>query len=447
MPKPTEDIIDFIEGRRNGVRLTEELVRRKSEHNEGMLSTLEEIALHQLEIEKIETLNNCRCLKIVYLQHNLISKIEGLHKLKKLDYLNLALNNITRVENLEGCEALYKLDLTCNFIDCDTIHTIGSLKNNTMLRELFLTGNPFTQHWEKGFRDYVIATLPQIEKLDGIDVLRAERIKAMQRLSELERELASLAPMCAQARAEQRERQRLRQLAIESGEIVVDTDTVDEWCAEVRIRDARELRKIEEDKNEYRRKTQVGGGDLFSDQPARERRFFKEDGTPVQMNTAKWPFSIEEDGVAVYVDVALPKFLDSNAIDADVQPNYVRISAKKNILQLVLPAEVLIDASTANRSSTTGHLLLTCPKLCPVVVSKAPQDKKKMAAKKALESAKTPMLQAPPSLPGEGLKGAVDIRAIVPKPGERPSERQQPAEMTPVLGPDYDDEDDVPPLL
>ena len=51
MPKPTEDVIDFIEGRRNGVRLTEELVRRKAEHNEGMLSTLEEIALHQLDID------------------------------------------------------------------------------------------------------------------------------------------------------------------------------------------------------------------------------------------------------------------------------------------------------------------------------------------------------------------------------------------------------------
>jgi hypothetical protein len=29
------------------------------------------------------------------------------------------------------------------------------------------------------------------------------------------------------------------------------------------------------------------------------------------MNTAKWPFSIDEDGAVVYVDVALPKFLDS----------------------------------------------------------------------------------------------------------------------------------------
>ena len=37
----------------------------------------------------------------------------------------------------------------------------------------------------------------------------------------------------------------------------------------------------------------------------------KDDGTPVQMNTHKWPFSIEDDGINVVVDVALPKFLDS----------------------------------------------------------------------------------------------------------------------------------------
>ena len=45
---------------RPGVALTEEMIRRKAEHNEGMLSTLEEIALHQLDIDKIEVLNNCR---------------------------------------------------------------------------------------------------------------------------------------------------------------------------------------------------------------------------------------------------------------------------------------------------------------------------------------------------------------------------------------------------
>ena len=53
---------------RPGVALTEDLIRRKAEHNDGMLSSLEEIALHQLDIDCIEVLNNCRFLKIVYLQ-------------------------------------------------------------------------------------------------------------------------------------------------------------------------------------------------------------------------------------------------------------------------------------------------------------------------------------------------------------------------------------------
>ena len=178
--------------KRDGIPLTEDLIRRKAEHNEGMLSTLEEIALHQLDIDKIEVLNGCRCLQIVYLQNNLISKIEGLHRLKQLDYLNLALNNITKIENLEGCEALRKLDLTVNFVDLvrgppaaghrrltcwqdelhaprtrcarvhdmrmpcpcwqDELHTVKKLKDNIELRELYLTGNPCETHWEVGRR-------------------------------------------------------------------------------------------------------------------------------------------------------------------------------------------------------------------------------------------------------------------------------------------------------
>lgn len=84
---------------RDGVPLTEALIRRKAEHNECMLSNLEEIALHQLDIDKIETLNNCRCLKIVYLQSNLIRKIENLGRLKELDYLNLALSTARAASN------------------------------------------------------------------------------------------------------------------------------------------------------------------------------------------------------------------------------------------------------------------------------------------------------------------------------------------------------------
>jgi protein TilB len=81
--------------------ITEEFLRKKAEHNEGMLSTLEEITLHQHNITKIENIQDiCRHLKILYLQNNLIPKIENVNKLKELEYLNLAVNNVTKIEGL-----------------------------------------------------------------------------------------------------------------------------------------------------------------------------------------------------------------------------------------------------------------------------------------------------------------------------------------------------------
>jgi protein TilB len=88
-------------------KITEELLRKRSEHNECILSTLEEISLHQFDIEKIENLDKyCRHLKILFLQNNLIEKIENIEKLKELEYLNLAVNNISMIENLEYNESL-----------------------------------------------------------------------------------------------------------------------------------------------------------------------------------------------------------------------------------------------------------------------------------------------------------------------------------------------------
>jgi protein TilB len=88
-------------------KITEELLRKRAEHNEGILSTLEEVSLHQFDIEKIENLElYCRHLKILFLQNNIIEKIENLEKLKELEYVNLAVNNISMIENLEQCEYL-----------------------------------------------------------------------------------------------------------------------------------------------------------------------------------------------------------------------------------------------------------------------------------------------------------------------------------------------------
>ncbi|KAK4475972.1 hypothetical protein MN116_001209, partial [Schistosoma mekongi] len=103
--------------------------------------------------------NWCKGLRILYLQNNLIPKIENLSKLKKLEYLNLALNNIEKIENLEGCESLKKLDLTINFVG--DLMSVESLINVHFLEELYLTGNPCTEY--PGYREFVVATLPQLK--------------------------------------------------------------------------------------------------------------------------------------------------------------------------------------------------------------------------------------------------------------------------------------------
>jgi protein TilB len=83
--------------------------------------------------------------------------------LQDLQYLNLALNNITKVQNLQRCESLAKLDLTVNFIPLAGLLSISSLADLYNLKELYLTGNPCTD-WA-GYRPYVVATLPQLQRL------------------------------------------------------------------------------------------------------------------------------------------------------------------------------------------------------------------------------------------------------------------------------------------
>lgn len=162
--------------------VSEQLIRKKSEHNELIISTLEELSLHQEDIVKIEHIQNwCRELKILLLQNNLISKIENLYKLKKLKYLNLAVNNIETIENLDQLESLEKLDLTLNFIG--NLTGVENLRENYLLRELILTGN-YCSYYD-GYRNFVILTLPQLKHLDGIEIKLTDQITAKKEIDKL----------------------------------------------------------------------------------------------------------------------------------------------------------------------------------------------------------------------------------------------------------------------
>ena len=142
------------------VEITQELLRKRAEHNEGMLSTLEEVSLHQQNIGWISNLDvYCRHLKILYLQNNLIEEMQGLSKLKELEYLNLAVNSVKTIKGIKRCESLNKLDMTLNFVDLEDLQeSCEEMEWCENLQDVYFTGNPCTD-WAN-YREYVIAKVP-----------------------------------------------------------------------------------------------------------------------------------------------------------------------------------------------------------------------------------------------------------------------------------------------
>eukprot|EP00877_Chromochloris_zofingiensis_P015031 jgi/Chrzof1/9782/Cz04g15170.t1 len=291
--------------------------------------------------------------------------------MQELQYLNLAVNNITKVQNLQRCESLQKLDLTVNFVNKAGLLSISSLADNYNLQELFLIGNPCTE-WP-GYRHYVIAKLPQLQKLDGQEIKKSERIAARQSITALDSQLHSelLAEGIDPATAGCVEDDSL----YNEGADIPETGYVDEdgqlkrpWCPATRILEHRETEKANKEAEE--KKAAAAKEDPFAPppEPLRHETFpeVKEGDRFMQRNEGKWDFTLQEsdDRLSIVLDVAVGKYLDTSLIQADVQPKYVRLLIKGRLLQLLLPVEVKPDSSVAQRSTTTGHLVITMPKEC-----------------------------------------------------------------------------------
>lgn len=340
------------------VRITVEMVRKKAEHHDRLLAPLEEIALHQENIEKIEYIQDwCPKLKILLMQSNLIAKIENLNKLKHLTYLNLALNNIEIIENLERCESLEKLDLTLNFIG--EIVSVENLAGNYNLQYLYLLGNPCMDF--DNYRDFVIGTLPQLTTLDGTDIERSDRIKALQNLKIIRSDILFEQENYRYQRKKQKSR--------------LERDIQSKWDNEYRDMDPDERNKkfyaekcehAPEVRYEIERMRQLKLKSYETEKKVEEKREYKifaPDGRPFNINQPKIDFFFDDLDRSKYIlDLAVYKHLDTSLVDIDVQPHYVRATIKGKVFQLHLPEEVDISNSTAQRSQITGHLVVTMPK-------------------------------------------------------------------------------------
>ncbi|SBT49242.1 leucine-rich repeat protein (LRR13) [Plasmodium ovale wallikeri] len=303
-----------------------DLIKKKSEHNEGLIEELEEISLHQLQIKKIEFLNtHCKNLKILLLQNNLIEKIENLNQLKKLEYLNLALNNITLIQNLEKCESLRKLDLTLNFIDVSAIEkSIYNLKKNENLRELYLMGNPCTS-WEN-VKPFVVFHLEQLEVLDGCDILVSDKIKAKQ----------SIVAVLESLENEKKKNEFNKK------------DRYDSIMNRKQIYEEIEKEEIEKGKKEYKTKNE-------------ERQIpsvYTDDGHIRQCNEGHYKFLFDEYSSKKYtfLKIFLPRYMCNSLINVDINVDYVRCIVKNKLFQIKLNDLVLTDFSKVSRKKYTGEL-------------------------------------------------------------------------------------------
>jgi protein TilB len=323
-------------------RITRELLKKRAEHNDGILSTLKEITLHQFDLEKLENLDLIPQVEILYLQNNQISKIENLTKLKSLKYLQLALNNISKIENLTALESLEKLDLTVNFVKnpMDVLELVG-LEH---LRELYLTGNPCSQ--VKGYRKYVITVLPQLKILDSKEITTSERIEARQEFNEIQEYLlqqdfgnSEIAPAAEEHTDIESKREEFQ-------------TKLTKHTPESRLQAARDwdLLKNEKKLNQNVQKEVV------------KEEFMTKDGRVLQKNQGKWDFKWSETAKTLILDVKISKFIDTSLLDVDLHENYIRITIKDKILQLTTTEPVHVDSVLCERSKATGHLLITMVK-------------------------------------------------------------------------------------
>ncbi|KAM4865566.1 dynein axonemal assembly factor 11 isoform 2-T2 [Thomomys bottae] len=467
-------------------RITEDLIRRNAEHNDCVIFSLEELSLHQQEIEKLEHIDKwCRELKILYLQNNLIGKIENVNKLKKLEYLNLALNNIEKIENLEGCEVLTKLDLTVNFIG--DLSSIKTLKHNIHLKELFLMGNPCASF--DGYRAFVVATLPQLKWLDGKEIERSERILALQDYLAIEQQIREQEKAYSLKRAKEKEEaQRKLEEDLEKEDKRCGPGFDGRWYTDippalpsstesqshVQAPDMQEeqhsTKKSEESEDdlefwnkpsvftpesrletlrhvEKQRKAQEKSSDKRKTVKL-PRTLVTEDGKALNVNAPKLDFSLKDDEKRnqIVLDLAVYRYMDTSLIEVDVQPTYVRVVVKG---KLVLPAEVKPDSSSAKRSQTTGHLVICMPKVEEVITGgrqasrsvKTPRDSSREQTNRRTKQIEK--LEVDPS-----KHSCPDITTIVQEKQDASRRlRSHPKTLPSEEDPDFEDNPEVPPLI
>ena len=174
---------------------------------------------------------------------------------------------------------------------------------------LILTGNPCCEY--EGYREYVIATLPQLKELDNKQIERSERIKALQRYAEAQgdviRGYANYLKFRQKQKTQFQQRVSESQSSVKITEIKDGEDPEDEneenedqedeefWKSksyhtpEDRILLAQKTMSLKE-KHESNK-----SGKKKDEEGKKEVKFFSPAGKPYNMNQPKIPFDLNDE--------------------------------------------------------------------------------------------------------------------------------------------------------
>lgn len=154
-------------------------------------------------------------------------------------------------------------------------------------------------------RDLCIAMLPHLVTIDSKEITPTERIRAVQQISELRKELEVFI-----------QEQRIK------ASLKTDEEKAKEYNPESRRQMYMEM-KAEQDKKEESRKD----AQKDKDKPKAPSSMYNKDGEMRQCNEGRYEYKLREwdDPEWSFFEMQLPHFLDTSQISFELFPNFVSI--------------------------------------------------------------------------------------------------------------------------
>eukprot|EP00667_Euglena_gracilis_P019542 EG_transcript_20962 len=156
------------------------------------------VALSENTVLQKTRVDHLKHVKNLNLWGNDLQDVSLLHEMPNVEVLSLSVNKISSLKDFAACLKLQELYLRKN--EVEDLNEVRYLKKLRSLKILWLCDNPCAD--TPSYRLFVIWHLPQLEKLDNVDVSPQER-QAAHQLSEdevsamvrpVERQRAPVAP-------------------------------------------------------------------------------------------------------------------------------------------------------------------------------------------------------------------------------------------------------------